>query len=180
MTLETTGTDNIEMAMLAILKILSAGEQVLNERAPGVRPQNVPFTTFMVYWQEGNAFVYKMLNKTDTNLTQTVSDDSYFTARVICYGKDSLKRCNILRSSLNSDLQPVQVLKKQFGICDIDDIQAIPESNVDGMVRERAYFNFKFYARVSQTFDIDWFNSLNLVVSVPEVGFSQTDLAKEV
>ena len=176
---ETTGIDNIEDALNGLLKLLTDGEPVLNERAPGGRPQNQPFTTFMVYWLDGHAFVFRAFDATGDGLKETIADDAYVTARVICWGKDSMRRCSALRMALNSDMQPVQAFRQDIGICDIDDVQSIPEPNVDASVRERAYFNFKFYARVACKFDIDWFNKVSLALSVPDMHYATTDAVKK-
>jgi len=181
MTQETTGIDAVESALNNVLRFIMDGEPVLNERAPGERPLMKQFTTFMVYWGEGNAHVYRHEHETETGYIQRVEDDVYVTARIICYGKDSMKRCNGIRMTLNSDIQCIQVFKNLLGICDIDDAQSIPESNLDGTLRERAYFNFKFYARVAYDFDIDWFNKITLVLSVPALSLdSETDIQLEV
>ena len=167
---ETKGIDSIEAALNSLLRFILDGEPVLNERAPGARPSGKPFTTFMIYWLEGNAHVYKDSEATDIGMQQTVADDAYVTARVVCYGKSAMKRCSMIRMALNSDVAQIQASKESIGICDIDDVQAIPEPGVDGAVRERAYFNFKFYAEVSAAFTIDSMENTSLALSV--VGFN--------
>jgi hypothetical protein len=164
---ETTGIDAIEAELNGLLRFIVDGEPVLNERAPGARPAGKPFTTFMVYWLEGHAHVYRTSEYREGAYRQAVSDDSYITSRVVCYGKDSLKRCSMIRTALKSDLAQVQNARVRLGVCDVDDIQSIPESNVDGMVRERAYMNFKFYAQVSSEFVIDYCESTVTALSVP-------------
>lgn len=174
---ETTGIDNIEAALKALLNFLTDGEPVLNERAPGDRPQGKPFTTFMVYWLEGHGHVFRSYtDDPDMGFVQNIEDDAYITCRVVAYGKNAMKRCNILRMALNSDLAQVQTFRNDIGVCDIDDVQSIPEPDVDGAVRERAYFNFKFYARLGFQYDVDWFDRFTLALSVPELGYATTDL----
>ena len=173
---ETTGIDDIEKAMLAMLRFLCDAEPVLNERAPGARPQNQPYMAFMIYWLEGHGHVVRSyVDDPVEGFLQNIDDDAYVTARIVAYGKNAMKRCSILRMALNSDMQQVQAFREGIGICDIDDAQSIPESDVDGGVRERAYFNLKFYARISSTFIVDWFNRFNLDLSVPELGYANTD-----
>jgi len=169
---ETAGIDRIEQSITSLLKFLTDGELILNERAPGARPQNQVYTGFMVYWHEGNAHVYRSCGDTeDERYVQRISDDSYFTARIVCYGKDALKRTSALRSALKSDIQQMLEAGQVLGICDIDDAQAIPEPDKDGGVRERAYFNFKFYAEVTHEMVMDWFNKVDIVTSVPQVNY---------
>jgi hypothetical protein len=177
---ETIGIDRCEELINKLLTAFLDGEQVLNERAPSSRPKDQPYTGFMVFWAEGHAHVYKptFYDEATKVMTQDVTDDVYVTARVICYGKDSMKRVMSVRSLLNSDVPVIQVLRQELGICDIDDAQAIPEPGVNGTVRERAYINFKFYARVTHQFDIDFFDRVTVVTSVPELSFTKTDELK--
>lgn len=174
---ETTGIDRCEELINQLLTAFLDGEQVLNERAPSVRPVNKPYTTFMVFWSEGHGHVYKPINfiAEEGRMIQTIADDVYVTTRIICHGKSSMKRVMAIRSLLNSDVEPIQRMREELGVCDIDDAQAIPESDIQGTVRERAYFNFKFYARVIHQFDIDFFDKVSVVTSVPELSFQVTD-----
>lgn len=170
---ETAGIDRIERAILDLLKFIMDGETIINERSPGSRPLNQVYTGFMVYWHEGNAHVYRSCGDLPDGgaYVQRISDDSYFTARIVCYGKDALKRTSTLRSALKSDIQQMLEAGQVLGICDIDDAQAIPEPDKDGAVRERAYFNFKFYAEVTHEMAMDWFNKVDIVTSVPQVNY---------
>lgn len=176
---ETTGIDRCEELINQLLTAFMDGEPVLNERAPSTRPVNKPYTTFMVFWAEGHGHVYKPIEfvvEGDVGrMVQTIADDVYVTARIICHGKSSLKRVMFIRSLLNSDIEPIQRMREELGVCDIDDAQAIPESDSNGTVKERAYFNFKFYARVIHQFDIDFFDKVSVVTSVPELSFEVTD-----
>lgn len=174
---ETTGIDRCEELINQLLTAFLDGEPVLNERVPGARPKNQPYTTFMVFWAEGHGHVYKPMSYIveEDRMVQTIADDVYVTARIICHGKGSMKRVMSVRSLLNSDLEPIQRMREELGVCDIDDAQAIPESDSNGTVRERAYFNFKFYARVIHQFDIDFFDKVSVVTSVPELSFQVTD-----
>ena len=175
---ETTGINRIEAVFKSLLRDITEGEPVLNERSPSARPKDSAFTTFMVYWTEGAAHVYKgCYEKDDGRFVQRVQDDAYITARVVCYGCDSMRRANGIRMTLNSDIPSILAVRDIIGICDIDDVQSIPEPDVDGSVRERAYFNFKFYARIAYEFDMDWYNKITLVLSVPEKSFtSETEI----
>lgn len=177
---ETIGIDRCEELINQLLKAFLDGEPVLNERAPGARPKDQPYTGFMVFWSEGHAHVYKptFYVEDENRMEQTIADDVYVTARIICYGQDSMKRVMSIRSLLNSDVAVIQQLRTELGVCDIDDAQAIPEPGVNGTVRERTYFNFKFYARVIHKFDIDFFDRVTVVTSVPELSFTKTDELK--
>lgn len=178
---ETIGIDRCEELINQLLKAFLDNELVLNERAPSTRPQNQPYTGFMVFWSEGNAHVYKPVVYDDATdrMMQTIADDVYVTARIICYGKDSMKRVMAIRSLLNSDLQVIQQLRQELGVCDIDDAQAIPEPEVNATIRERTYFNFKFYARVIHQFDIDFFDRITVVTSVPDLSLVLADVIEE-
>lgn len=165
---ETTGIDAIEKSLYDLLRCILVNEPILNERAPGARPQNVPYTTFMIFWLEGHGHVIRgdeYTAETDT-AQQTVADDAYITSRVICYGKDSLKRCSMLRMALMSHSPQIQQMAGNIGISDVHDIQAIPESDVNGAIRERAYVNFKFYHRVAQEFSIDFFDDMGVTQTI--------------
>jgi hypothetical protein len=159
---ETIGIDAIEKSIYNLLRCILVNEPVLNERSPGPRPVGLPYTTFMVYWLDGHGHIIRgeEYNEEAGLAFQTIADDAYITARVVCYGQESLKRCSIIRMALLSDVPQIQQMKADIGISDVHDIQAIPEADVNGAVRERAYFNFKFYHRVAQEFTIDHFETL--------------------
>lgn len=165
---ETTGIDVIEKSIYDLLRCILGNETVLNERSPGARPQNVPFTTFMVYWLEGHGHVIRDAEFDEATETenQMVADDAYITARVVCYGQSSLKRCSMIRMALMSDSPQIQQIAANIGISDVHDIQAIPESDVDGTIRERAYINFKFYHRVAQEFTVDFFDRTDVTRTI--------------
>jgi len=180
MTQETTGIDRCEELINQLLTAFLDGEPVLNERAPSARPQNRPYTGFMIFWSEGHAHVFKsfMFVEDERRMVQAIEDDAYLTARIICYGKNSMKRVMAIRSFLNSDLSAMQQFRQEMGVCDIDDAQSIPEPDVNGTIRERAYINFKFYARVVHQFDVDHFDRVTVITSVPDLSFTKTDVVE--
>jgi hypothetical protein len=168
MTQETTGIDAIEKSIYNLLRCILVNEPVLNERSPGPRPQNAPYSTFMLFWLEGHGHLIRDAEYNDDTDTsqQMIADDAYITARVVCYGQDSLKRCSMLRMALMSDMPQIQQMAANIGISDVHDIQAIPEADVNGAIRERAYINFKFYHRVAQEFTIDHFDTLAVTQTI--------------
>ncbi len=175
---ETIGIDRCEELINQLLTAFLDNEPVLNERAPSSRPQNQPYTGFMVFWSEGHAHVYRptFYSDEDNSMKQAIADDVYVTARIVCYGKNSMKRVMAIRSLLNSDIPVIQQLREHLGICDIDDAQAIPDPDVNATVRERTYFNFKFYARVIHQFDIDFFDRVQVTTSVPDLSLVLADV----
>ena len=134
---ETTGIDAVEANLLGLLRFIVDGEPILNERSPGARPVGKPFTGFMVYWLEGHGHIFREYEDDALGMQQIISDDSYVTARVVCYGKSAMKRCTMIRMALNSDMVQVAATRESIGICDIDDVQCIPEPEVDGMTVTR-------------------------------------------
>jgi hypothetical protein len=166
---ETTGTNKCEARILKLLTTIMDGEPVFNERSPEKRPVGKPFTTFMVFWNDGHGHLIRnsTFDEETDRMIQRVEDDVYMTARIVCWGRDSMSRANGIRMTLQSDIAQVQEIREYLGVCDIDDAQSIPEPNVDGQIRERAYINFKFYSRVAFDFDIDWFNKARVGLSVP-------------
>jgi hypothetical protein len=179
---ETTGTNKCEERILKLLSTMLDGEPVFNERSPESRPVGKPFTTFMIFWNDGHGHVIKstLFDEDTGKMNQRIEDDVYMTARIVTWGRDSMSRVNGIRMMLMSDTQQVQEIRQYLGVCDIDDAQSIPEPNTDGQIRERAYINLKFYARVAFDFDIDWFNKARVDLSVPSLSFLvSTDVTGE-
>jgi hypothetical protein len=95
-----TQLENIEVALVAFIQAVT-GQNVVNERNPGPRPDS-PFISMMMATEEGTDWPYHDFVDPPLTLSETVTDPTYLTLQLAAYGKGCQAALNQVRLMIRS------------------------------------------------------------------------------
>lgn len=164
----------IELELATVLGAM-VSLPVINERNPGAQ-YPTSFLSFRIVGMEGSQFpLTEYATTTEASLetySETVSDNNYFTCLIRCVGSNAFAKLASVRAQLRSAARWGDLFSViSYG--GVDEVQNVSDS-FNGRIREMAILHLEFYGIISETANVDYISSTEIIVTEPSLPFEQT------